>query len=294
MTTKKRIRQYRPCQILGCKNTAPYINKVDGRRICCTHRLRFEKYGNYEGRPEVSKFCSIEGCERKKYFQGVCSRHWKEVKGDREVSWFKECSFPGCKNQTVSRGLCGTHKHRVKLYGSPYLLAPKKPMRLCSLPGCAREHKGHGLCNFHLNRKKAGTPLDFERPPLSHIRYKMVSIRDHPLTNCNGQIPIHRKVLYDFVEGSSLPCIWCGKVLEWKTTLLVDHLDHNRHNNVIENLVPSCKACNSGRTRVTARIFSPAEMDKVEDTLRTCLFSLPGVISLHAAGISEGNLNRVL
>lgn len=71
----------------------------------------------------------------------------------------------------------------------------------------------------------------------------------HPLAYKNGSIAEHRKILYDAIGPGQHPCEWCGKLKEWGHGLYVDHLDDDKTNNDLANLVPSCLRCNWGRSR---------------------------------------------
>jgi hypothetical protein len=78
---------------------------------------------------------------------------------------------------------------------------------------------------------------------------------DHPLAQRTGWQYEHRIVLYDMIGAGEHPCHWCGKALSWKINynaadnrgLGVDHLDRDRTNNTVANLVPSCRSCNNAR-----------------------------------------------
>lgn len=84
----------------------------------------------------------------------------------------------------------------------------------------------------------------------------------HPLANSNGVVLEHRKVLYDAIGPGPHPCHWnhfssCGKTeLTWGgiNGIQVDHLDGDKTNNDLANMVPSCLACNRrGIRSVVAR-----------------------------------------
>lgn len=76
----------------------------------------------------------------------------------------------------------------------------------------------------------------------------------HPLCDGRGAVSVHRRVLYDAIGGGAHPCHWCQRAVHWRVRvasprpddLVVDHLDGNRANNDLANLVPSCQACNMG------------------------------------------------
>ena len=89
----------------------------------------------------------------------------------------------------------------------------------------------------------------------------MVKSPEHPLAYRNGWVQEHRMVLYDAIGPDPHPCHWCGTILEWSMTprhgvlgkrglLFTDHLDNNRRNNVIGNLVPACTSCNVRRSKL--------------------------------------------
>lgn len=86
--------------------------------------------------------------------------------------------------------------------------------------------------------------------------YPEINIPGHPLARANGNVRVHRAVLYDKIGPGKHPCRWCGKEVEWSArkqntvnTLVVDHLDENIQNYSRENLVPSCIGCNALRKR---------------------------------------------
>jgi hypothetical protein len=75
----------------------------------------------------------------------------------------------------------------------------------------------------------------------------------HPLS-VQGWVYAHRRALYDVLGPDDQPCRWCGWVLPWRHEngyrwcINVDHLNANRADNRVENLVPSCWACNANRS----------------------------------------------
>jgi hypothetical protein len=81
------------------------------------------------------------------------------------------------------------------------------------------------------------------------------SIYNHPLTK-NSILLEHRKVLYDYIGPGTHNCNWCNKNITWLIDLEVDHLDFNKQNNDIENLVATCKACNMKRSKISRSTIS--------------------------------------
>jgi hypothetical protein len=77
---------------------------------------------------------------------------------------------------------------------------------------------------------------------------------DHPLAEKSGRLLEHRRVLYDHFGPADQPCYWCGWVLPWrhpsghKWCINVDHLNEDRQDNRVTNLVPSCWYCNANRS----------------------------------------------
>lgn len=161
-----------------------------------------------------------------------------------------QCTVAGCTKKMDRNGLCQMHHWRKKHHGSEHY-QPWAPS-FCTVEGCERPHKGNGMCALHLVRKRKGLPLDFEKPTLAAKRYRVLTRKDHPLAWPNGRVLEHRMVLYDAIGPRPVPCYWCGTPLTWDI-LFVDHKDHDRHNNDLTNLLPTCNSCNAGRTISTPK-----------------------------------------
>ena len=74
--------------------------------------------------------------------------------------------------------------------------------------------------------------------------------QDHPVAKAHGAAAEHRVVLYDEIGPGPHVCHWgCGKLLEWggRAGIQADHLDGDKLNNDLTNLVPSCGPCNIKR-----------------------------------------------
>lgn len=178
------------------------------------------------------------------------------------------CAVEECDKPKVrSSKYCSGHRHRKQRYGDP-LGKPspkeKKPKELCIISGCKRYRVSKQMCQAHYRRFK------IHGDPLSHIpiidgtgfikshRYRKITDRNHPLADNEGRVYEHRHKLYGYIGDGTHTCNWCDKEIRWlkeysKNTyhfyLTVDHLDFDRHNNNLDNLVPACFECNSKRWR---------------------------------------------
>lgn len=92
---------------------------------------------------------------------------------------------------------------------------------------------------------------------------------DHPLTGKTGLLLKHRMVLFDSIGPGAHPCNWCKTPVTWLVRgrgefrtdeLVVDHVDTNRTNNDLANLVPSCAKCNLSRMGGNERIVNDDEV----------------------------------
>jgi len=124
---------------------------------------------------------------------------------------------------------------------------------VCSVDGCTRQvtgYKGLGLCSTCYVRMYRGGQADL---PKRKGRYQtgngyLVLLRpEHPLARkASGMVMEHRLVLYNAIGPGPHACQWCGTSTEW-CDAHVDHLDGNKRNNTLENLLFSCATCNKGR-----------------------------------------------
>jgi hypothetical protein len=98
-------------------------------------------------------------------------------------------------------------------------------------------------------RRLRGTGRDY----ISDQGYRVVSCRGHSLADKSGRVYEHRLVLFGAIGEGPHSCHWCGRKINWKRSegvsrLVVDHLNDERCDNRLENLVPSCVYCNSERS----------------------------------------------
>lgn len=168
----------------------------------------------------------------------------------------KTCSVEDCDRTHSAKGYCTLHYKRYLRYGEPGAAETKrhdKQIRYCTVNDCNVQAKARGLCVNHYQRfTNHGTTDLLKLPnPNGYVRdngYVVRYNKNHPVANKDGKVYVHREVLYNAIgEGPHL-CHWdCGTELRWRDNLTVDHLDSNKTNNSLENLVPSCPNCNYTR-----------------------------------------------
>ena len=126
----------------------------------------------------------------------------------------------------------------------------------CSVEGCERSasYKSACLCQKHYFRlRRNGSVHLLPKTPgktrrLNAKGYVMIKEPGHPLAMCDGWVYEHRKVMFA-QYGEDLPdCDLCGAPTNW-STCHVDHKDQTVDNNVISNLRPVCRGCNTSRTQ---------------------------------------------
>jgi len=175
------------------------------------------------------------------------------------------CTVDQCVKGAERRGMCQMHWWRLQHHGDVHWYGYQKD---CDVDGCDRPHCKNGHCSLHNARlQRTGTTNAPVRRPLARKRYRQVKVPGHPLANPEtGRVYLHRVVLHDLMEigARHVPCYWCGTALRWTRTLVVpadgivvDHLDHDRHNNDLTNLVPACGPCNSARSWWSTTPFAP-------------------------------------
>lgn len=81
------------------------------------------------------------------------------------MSQFKACEVDGCDRKVYAKGLCSRHYQKLRKYGNPTedrtgnIGQYERPDRRCSLDGCDRKHYGNGYCERHWIRwKNHGDP----------------------------------------------------------------------------------------------------------------------------------------
>lgn len=125
----------------------------------------------------------------------------------------------------------------------------------CKIDGCSADalYKKEQVCQKHYFRfMRYGTyGLTMKPRKLRRVHsagYICLFIKDHPLSNSNGEVYEHRKVVFDRY-GYNLPnCEMCGKATSWDPyTTHIDHINKIKSDNAQSNLRVLCNACNSQR-----------------------------------------------
>jgi len=131
----------------------------------------------------------------------------------------RTCSIDGCDSPTRTGGAewCAKHYHRWYRHGDVHRTAH----------------------NTRVGVKSGG-------------RYVTTDAPGHPMTPRCGKAYVHRIVLFDAIGYGPHSCHWCDRPIDWNGRngvdgLFVDHLNNMRNDNRLENLAPSCHACNSSR-----------------------------------------------
>lgn len=134
---------------------------------------------------------------------------------------------------------------------------------ICEIEDCDKpRYQRRRLCSTHTMRKhRYGDPLISKdrrgRTYANSNGYLKQGQPDHPLADSRGEVYIHRATLYDSIGPGAHPCHWCSAQVTWGADLEVDHIDHDRANNQLCNLVPSCHGCNT--RRALNRRWHPAD-----------------------------------
>lgn len=123
----------------------------------------------------------------------------------------------------------------------------EKPARSSGADWCPMHyHRWYRHGSVHKVATTSGVTASLGR------RYRTVPAKGHPLAMANGRAYEHRVVLYDKIGAGLHECYWCGERVEWvgkcePYELQPDHLNGDGADNRPDNLVPSCRRCNTTR-----------------------------------------------
>lgn len=215
------------------------------------------------------KKCTINGCNKELRARSYCAGHWARWRKNGEPGGLiklpevQMCTIRGCYNLNAVKyrgGQCVCNKHYLRMMNTgSFELKPRHGINFdeCDADGCSRPARSkHGRwCEMHYGRMRRNGTMEkkhHDRLPIgyTHEGYVWVLEPAHPLAN-GGRVTMHRKVLFDNIGKGPHKCRWCKMTVKWGGkdygALVVDHVDGDKENNEIENLVPSCTPCNTSR-----------------------------------------------
>jgi 5-methylcytosine-specific restriction endonuclease McrA len=110
---------------------------------------------------------------------------------------------------------------------------------------------------WNLGKVSKAVPTDtsFQRVSIGNSGYEVIYQPDHPISPIGGKVFRHRVIVYDLIGPGWHSCTHCGVDVTWDAhcpepqALVVDHMDWNRSNNGLSNLVISCQPCNLKRKK---------------------------------------------
>lgn len=142
-----------------------------------------------------------------------------------------------------------------------------RPFEPCSIDGCEKDanRRGPQLCEMHYIRiRRAERRTPYVKPPRAEAakrfrkpaQERRRSSDDYWVIQCPGHPLVagkdrqedreHRVVFYDAHGVGPFNCHWCGIERTWEN-LHIDHLDDDKGNNSLSNLVVACLRCNTAR-----------------------------------------------
>jgi hypothetical protein len=177
--------------------------------------------------------CSADGCTRPVNSVGLCQLHYNRRYGEIRKARAAPCSVDGCDGPEKARGLCGKHYWRLTRRGA--LVDPPNPGRRYVMSD-----------GYTISTVEAGHPLAIGK----RVEYGRVRVLEH------------RVVLYEAIGPGPHGCHWCGSQIDWlpafaSKELTVDHVNWDRADNSVTNLVPSCRPCNVKRQKSAATNEQP-------------------------------------
>lgn len=123
-----------------------------------------------------------------------------------------QCIIDNCTGLKVQHGLCNKHRLRLNRYGD--------------------------VNHTKINAKGTGS--------LGNHGYRTVWAPGHPMAMKDNRALEHRYLMFNALGEGPHKCHWCPALLEWPE-ITIDHLNWNRTDNRLDNLVISCGPCNIKR-----------------------------------------------
>jgi len=125
----------------------------------------------------------------------------------------------------------------------------------CSTPPLSATSNGSGrYCGMHRQRIAKHGSAAFRPRKYFHFNkgYKMVHAPGHPLSQSSGYAAEHRLKMWNKHGRRRQNCHWCGVRVKWLPvkddgSLVIDHLNEDKGDNRLKNLVFACWKCNADR-----------------------------------------------
>lgn len=169
MTTLKRNHRYTDfCCVSGCNE------EFYAKGYCNYHYLQHRKFGDIGNVNEIYneltsspnrlqsvRLCSVDGCNKKHFGNGYCSKHYYHIRKHGEIGLVNErsrehtvCTVDGCNEKHHGNGYCKKHYHRHYYHmknGSNYqeLVKKREGREKCSVDGCDRVSFYNNMCRKH-------------------------------------------------------------------------------------------------------------------------------------------------
>ncbi len=135
-----------------------------------------------------------------------------------------------------------------------YIARQNREYKKCKVGGCEEDatRVSAGLCETHYYRKRRNGTYNARVVAGRYITgagYVKLLKPEHPMADSKGHVFEHRYIMYEHLGGGEHECYWCGAKGTWDK-IVIDHLDENKQNNTVGNLVVSCNNCNRARGAV--------------------------------------------
>ena len=150
-----------------------------------------------------------------------------------------------------------------------------KTLPKCKVEDCNNRATriSYGLCEACYYRLRRHGSTKRRKPKYKYKRkdgYTYLFKPGHPIATKLGRVFEHRYVFYEDVGGAEPACFWCGCSVGWDKSH-IDHLNENKNDNRIENLVYSCGDCNRARGMLMPFIkrLTPKALDYFYESIET-------------------------
>lgn len=101
--------------------------------------------------------CKIDGCERKHYGRGYCSKHWQRLRTHGDPNYVtkhipKKCKESGCSKTQIARGWCQHHYDAWRIHGDPLHHEKNQKPTICAVNECGKTVEFLNWCEPHYRK----------------------------------------------------------------------------------------------------------------------------------------------